>query len=188
LNPISKQEEKELIIRLVEGDAEAFEKIYYLYVERVFYFALRYLKDESETEEIVQEVFTKIWESRLNIDPDMSFSGYILTTAKNTIFNENRKKINHQAYCNYIISYLQKNMQNVENEIIYNDLMELLNKTIARLPSKRREIFKLSRFQGLPYKEISKKLSISEKTIETHIRLALRDIKTAMKPILEKII
>ena len=188
MNLISKQEEKELIIRLIEGDAKAFERIYYKYVERVYYFAIRYLKDESETEEIVQEVFTKIWESRLNIDPDMSFSGYLLTTTKNTIFNENRKKINHQAYCNYIISYLQKNMQNVEDEIIYKDLMDLLNKTIAELPPKRQEIFKLSRMQGLPYKEISRLLSISEKTIETHMRLALRDIKSAMKPILEKII
>jgi RNA polymerase sigma-70 factor (ECF subfamily) len=188
LNPISKQEEKELIVRLIEGDSEAFEKIYYAYVERVYYFAIRYLKDSSESEEIVQEVFAKIWESRRNIDPDMSFSGYILTTTKNTIFNENRKKINHQAYCSYIISYLQKNIHDVENEIIYQDLMELLNKTIEELPEKRREIFKLSRFQGLPYKEISKKLSISEKTIETHMRLALRDIKSVLNPILEKII
>ncbi len=187
MNSVSKQEEKELIIRLIEGDAEAFEKIYYLYAERVYYFAIRYLKDESETEEIVQEVFTKIWESRHNIDPDKSFSGYILTTTKNTIFNENRKKINHQAYCTYIINYLQKNVQNLEDEIIFRDLMEIVNKTIAKLPTKRQEIFKLSRLQGLPYKEISKKLSISEKTIETHMRLALRDIKVVLKPILKKI-
>lgn len=188
MNPISKQEEKELIIRLIEGDAEAFEKIYYNYVKRVYFFAIRYLKDESETEEIVQEVFTKIWESRLNIDPDMSFSGYILTITRNTIFNDNRKKINHQAYCTYIINYLQKNKQNLEDEIIYKDLMEILNEAIDRLPQKRQEIFKLSRMQGLPYKEIAKKLLISEKTIETHMRLALRDIKLTMKPILEKII
>ena len=79
-------------------------------------------------------------------------------------------------------------MQNVEDEIIYNDLMDLLNKTISELPPKRQEIFKLSRFNGLPYKEISERLSISEKTIETHMRLALRDIKNVIEPILDKII
>lgn len=188
LNPISKQEEKELLIRLIEGDGDAFEKIYYHYVERVYYFAYRYIKNQEDTEEIVQEVFTKIWESRRNINVEMSFGGYILTTTKNTIFNEYRKKVNHQAYCTYIISYLQKNMQNVEDEIIYNDLMDLLNKTISELPPKRQEIFKLSRFNGLPYKEISERLSISEKTIETHMRLALRDIKNVIEPILDKII
>lgn len=87
-----------------------------------------------------------------------------------------------------MITYLQKNRQNVEDEIIYNDLMDLLNRTIEELPPKRQEIFKLSRFQGLPYKEISQRLSISEKTIETHIRLALQDIKNAIEPVLDKII
>ena len=78
-------------------------------------------------------------------------------------------------------------MLNVEDDIVYNDLMDLLNKTIAELPPKRREIFKLSRFQGMAYKDISKKLSISEKTIETHMRLAIRDIKSVLEPILDKI-
>lgn len=188
MNPLTKQEEKELLIRLIEGDNEAFEKIYYYYVERVYYFAFRYIKNSDDTEEIVQEVFTRMWENRRNINVEMSFSGYLLATAKNTIFNQHRKKVNHQAYCNYIITYLQKNIQNVENEIEFNDLMDLLNRTIAGLPPKRQEIFRLSRFQGLPYKEISKQLSISEKTIETHIRLALRDIKSVIEPVLDKII
>jgi RNA polymerase sigma-70 factor (ECF subfamily) len=188
LTSVSKQEEKELIIRLIEGDGDAFERIYYLYADRVYYFALRYLKNTADTEEVVQEVFTKIWESRKNIDPDLSFSGYILTTTKNTIFNDNRKKVNHQAYCSFAISYLQKNMQSVEDEIVYKDLMALLNKTIDRLPPKRQEIFKMSRLQGMSYKEISKELTISEKTIETHMRLALRDIKSVIEPILDKII
>jgi RNA polymerase sigma-70 factor (ECF subfamily) len=188
LNPITKQEEKELLIRLIEGDALAFEQIYNNYIERVYFFAYRYLNNTEETEEIVQEVFTKIWESRGNINTELSFSGYLLTTTKNTIFNEHRKRVNHQAYCDYILGYLQKNRQNVEDEIVYSDLMELVNKTINELPPKRQEIFKLSRFQGMPYKEISKKLSISEKTIETHIRLALRDIKSVLEPVLERII
>jgi RNA polymerase sigma-70 factor, ECF subfamily len=188
LKQIPKQEERELLLRLIEGDGIAFEKIYYLYVERVYYFALRYLRSAADAEEMVQEVFTKIWESRKNINVDLSFSGYLLTTTKNTIFNDHRKNVNHQAYCNYIITYLQKSMQSVEDELIYNDLMDLLNKTISELPPKRKEIFKMSRYQGMPYKEISKKLSISEKTIETHIRLALRDIKGVLEPIIDKFV
>ena len=188
MNPVSKQEEKELIIRLIESDSSAFEKLYYVYVERVYYFALRYVKNASDAEEVVQEVFTKIWESRHNIKPELSFSGYLLTTTKNTIFNDNRKKVNHQAYTTYIINYLQNNMKDVEDEIIFNDLMNLLKKMIEKLPAKRQEIFRLCRFEGLPYKEVSAKLGISEKTIETHMRLAIRDLKTQLEPIIEKII
>lgn len=188
LKPIPIKEEKELLSRLIEGDSDAFEKIYYLFVERVYYFALRYLRNSADAEEMVQEVFSKIWESRKNINIELSFSGYLLTTTKNTIFNDHRKKINHQVYCNQIFTYLQKTMHSVEDDVIYDDLMNLLNKTISDLPPKRQEIFKMSRFQGMPYKEISKELSISEKTIETHIRLALRDIKDVMEPLLDKIV
>lgn len=187
MNTISKQEEKELLIRLIEGDSEAFESIYYAYIERVYYFSYRYLNNSEDAEEIAQDVFSKIWENRSNINLEKSFSGYLLTTAKNTIFNNYRKKVNHQAYCSYIIQYLQRNMQNVEQEIVYKDLMELVEKTIQKLPPKRQEIFRLGRMVGYSHKEIAKKLSISEKTIETHMRLALRDIRAALKPIMDKI-
>lgn len=188
MNTISKQEEKELLIRLIEGDGQAFESIYYIYVERVYYFAYRYLSNQSDTEEIVQEVFTKIWENRKGINVDLSFSGYLLTTTRNTIFNEHRKKVNHKAYCTNIIHYMQNSMHNVEKEIHYRDLIEVVDKAISGLPARRQEIFRLGRVQGYSHKEIAEKLSISEKTIETHMRLALRDIKTALYPLIEKIV
>ena len=188
MSTISKQEEKELLIRLIEGDNQAFELIYYAYVERVYYFAYRYLGNEDEAEETVQEVFTKIWESRRNINVDMSFSGYLLTTTRNTIFNEHLKKVNHKVYCSSIIHYLQRNMHNVEKEIVYRDLIGIVEKAIDKLPARRREIFRLGRVQGYSHKEIAKKLSISEKTIETHMRLAIRDIKTTLEPLIGKIV
>lgn len=188
MNTISKQEEKELLIRLIGDDSQAFESIYYAYVERVYYFAYRYLGNEDDTEEIVQEVFTKIWENRKNINVEMSFSGYLLTTTRNTIFNEHRKKVNHQAYCSSLIRYLQRSMHNVEREIIYRDLAEVVDKAIAKLPARRQEIFRLGRVQGYSHKEIARKLSISEKTIETHMRLALRDIKSSLEPLIGKMI
>jgi len=66
--------------------------------------------------------------------------------------------------------------------------MELVDKTLNSLPPKRQEIFRLGRIQGWSHKEIAKKLSISEKTIETHMRLALRDIKNAIEPLLDRIV
>lgn len=185
MDPNSKQDEKELIIRLIEGDKTAFEAIYRFYVKRVYYFALRYLRNKEESEEMVQEVFTKLWENRTNLNPDLSFSGYLLTITKNTIFNENRKKVNHQVYCEYVINYLQMQMRDLEREIISQDLMTKVNQTIDNLPPKRQEIFKLSRLGGLSHKEISKKLDISEKTIETHMRLAFKDLKREIEPLLK---
>jgi RNA polymerase sigma-70 factor (ECF subfamily) len=188
LDQISIHEEKELLRKLIEGDNASFEKIYFNYVNRVYYFALRYLNNSSDAEEIVQEVFYKIWENRTNINVELSFSGYLLTATKNTIFNENRKKVNHNSYCEFVINYLQKNSRDLEQEIIYQDLAEKLNHAIDSLPPKRQEIFKLSRINGLHHKEISEKLGVTEKTIETHMRLAFKDLKRIIEPMLNGIL
>lgn len=188
MDPNSKQIEKELVIRLIEGDYVAFEKIYHIYVRRVYYFALRYLKNSDDTEEMVQEVFTKIWENRANLNPELSFSGYLLTITKNTIFNDNRKKVNHYSYCEYVINYLNNSARDLERTIVFKDLMEKVNQSIDNLPPKRQEIFKLSRLQGLSHKEISAKFNISEKTIETHMRLAFKDLKRDIGSLLDGII
>ncbi|NJK86946.1 MAG: sigma-70 family RNA polymerase sigma factor [Bacteroidales bacterium] len=92
MSPTSAYQEKELILRLIENDTKAFEIIYYHYVEKVYHFALKYLKNTSEAEEIIQEVFTKIWDNRKMINPELSFNSYLLTIVKNTIFNDHRKK------------------------------------------------------------------------------------------------
>lgn len=188
MSTTSTYNEKELVVRLIGSDSKAFELIYYHYAERVFHFAMRYLKNKSESEEVIQEVFTKIWENRHNINPELSFNGYLLTTIKNTIFNENRKKMYHQTYVGHVLKYLQSHVKDLQEELTYDNLMELINSIIDKMPAKRQEIFRLCRTEGMSHKEISKKLGISEKTIEAHMRLAIRDIKTVLSPILNKIL
>ncbi|MBN1416888.1 MAG: RNA polymerase sigma-70 factor [Bacteroidales bacterium] len=180
-------EERELVIRLIESDSIAFEKLYYQYVERAYGFAFHFLRNSSEAEEIVQEVFTKLWEGRHKINPDLSFSGYLLTMVKNSVFNENRKKMYHRAYVSDILKYLQTHIRDMEEKITYDDLMEMINKTVRNMPPKRQEIFKLCRIEGMSHKSIAKSLGIAEKTIEAHMRLALRDLKAVLSPILDKI-
>ena len=185
---ISTFEERELVIKLIESDSIAFEKLYYQYVERAYGFAFHFLKNSFEAEEIVQEVFTKLWENRHNINPDLSFSGYLLTMVKNTVFNENRKKMYYRAYVSDVLNYLQTHLKDLEEKVTYDDLMELINKTIRSMPPKRQEIFKLCRMEGMSHKNVSKSLGIAEKTIEAHMRLALRDLKTILSPILDRML
>ncbi len=109
MGDISKNIEKGLIKAIKEGDHYSFEQIYYYYCKKVYLFACRYTGNVSEAEEIVQEVFCKIWEHRTNLDENQSFNGYILTITKNIIFNENRKKINFSKYAQNIVNYIQRN-------------------------------------------------------------------------------
>jgi RNA polymerase sigma-70 factor (family 1) len=180
-------EERELVIRLVESDSFAFEKLYYQYVQRAYGFAYHFLRNSFEAEEVVQEVFTKLWENRQKINPDLSFGGYLLTMVRNTVFNENRKKMYHRAYVSDVLKYLQSQVKDLEEKITYDDLMDLINKTIRNMPPKRQEIFQLCRVEGMSHKNISKSLGIAEKTVEAHMRLALRDLKTVLSPIMDKL-
>jgi RNA polymerase sigma-70 factor (ECF subfamily) len=153
--------DSEIIRRIKAGDNYAFEELYYKYVDKVFYFSLRYLRSREDAEGLTQEIFLKIWEIRNTLNPDLSLNSYIFTIAKNTIFNKNRKKINEQAYKEYLRNHLDKMYDKTENDIILNEVRDWINKAVDDLPPQRRNIFKLSRFEGLSYKEISSRLNLS---------------------------
>ncbi len=184
LSSYSNKAEKILVKEIKEGDHDSFRQIYYKYSEKVYLFAIRYIKNMEDAEEIVQEVFTRIWEYRDNLDENRSFNGYILTITKNIIFNENRKKVNFDIYAQYIINYLQGISNQTENQIIFENVKSIISKEIDNFPPKRKQIFNLSRNEGLSYNEIAKRLDISKKTVETHLRLALSRLKKVVSSIL----
>lgn len=184
LSGYSNKVEKILVREIKEGDHDSFKEIYYKYSEKVYLFTVRYISNTEDAEEIVQEVFSRIWEYRNNLDENRSFNGYILTITKNIIFNQNRKKVNFEIYARYIINYLQGISNQTENQVIYENVKSLINKEIDNFPPKRKQVFNLSRDEGLSYNEIAQKLSISEKTVETHLRLALKRLKKVISSFL----
>ena len=184
MSGISKNIEKGLIKAIKEGDHNSFEQIYYNYCQKVYLFACRYIYNAEEAKEIVQEVFYKIWEYRKNLDENQSFNGYIFTITKNLIFNENRKKVNFNVYTSYILNYIQGITNQTENQVIYNNVKSIISKEIEKFPPKRRQVYIMSRHEGLSYNEIAKKLNISEKTVETHLRLALSRLKKVVYSII----
>jgi RNA polymerase sigma-70 factor (ECF subfamily) len=184
LSSYSNKAEKILVKEIKEGDHNSFRQIYYKYSEKVYLFAIRYINNIEDAEEIVQEVFSRIWEYKDNLDENKSFNGYILTITKNIIFNEYRKKINFDIYARYIINYIKGISNQTENQVIYENVKSIISKEIDNLPPKRKQIFNLSRNEGLSYSEIAKKLGISQKTVETHLRLALSRLKKVISSIL----
>ncbi len=169
--------EQALVLKIIQSDQSAFEDLYNLYADKLYYFALRYLKTKEEAENIIQDVFVKIWETRDRLNSEYSISAYLFTIARNTIFNLHRKRLNETAYLEYLETYLDSLHSKLEQEIVYSDLNSHINKIVDKLPMQRKKVFELSRNGGLSHKEISQQLNISEKTIETHIRLAIKDIR-----------
>jgi len=173
--------EQLIIEKVVLGDKKAFEELYYRYADKLYYFAFRFLKTREDAEGLTQDVFIKIWETRERLDPENSFNSYLFTIAKNTIFNLHRKKLNEFAYRDYLKQHFDELYSKTENDIMLAELNATINKCVEKFPPVRKKVFELSRKKGLSYKEISDELNISDKTIETHIRLALKTIREVLK-------
>lgn len=177
-----------LVQRLAKNDVQAFNELYNLYSRRIFGFAYGFLRSKEEAEGIVQEVFVKIWETRNNLRSDLSFSWFLFTIARNLILN---KLQHHQYEMRYQKDFMAETSgddNNTEEQVFYRDMSDHINNLIMELPPKRKEIFLLSRFEGLSYQEISEKLNISVKTVEVQISLALKYIRARIKKIIPVIL
>ncbi|MGK7397336.1 MAG: RNA polymerase sigma-70 factor [Candidatus Cyclobacteriaceae bacterium M3_2C_046] len=166
-----------LISQIKKGDKKAFEQIFETYHQRLFYSCMKFIHDEEEAREIVQEVFFKVWHYRENMDPNLSLPAYLITIAKRLIFNKAKRKLHEQAYQKHYISHSQQTGNTVDDYINYQELSLQINKTIELLPPKRKEIFILSRLQGLSNKEIAEKLNTSVSTVENQMNKALKFLR-----------
>ena len=155
--------EKELIVSLKQGD-------------EVHNFSRLYLSSIAEVEEVVQEVFVKLWEARIFLKENESFKGFLFIITRNIIFNQFRKSFNENAYKTTVLSSAEVEYD-IENEMDAADLQSYIKKLISELTPRQQEVFHLSREEHLSYKEIAIRLSISEKTVERHINEALKFLR-----------
>lgn len=167
---------RDTIIQLKNNDLKAFNKIFIRYSGQIFRFAYSYLKNTEDAQELVQDVFLKVWENRFFLNEDLSFNAYLYTIARNTIFNYFKKR----EYDRVLINTLRDQTPTVIYQDHYQDTSKLEEKTqkaIEKLPPRRRETFLLSRIAGLTYNEIAERLQISSKTVENQISKALKSIR-----------
>ena len=164
---------------LKEGDKAIFERIYLNYSPKVYSFARRYMKNDSDADDIVQDVFIRLWEARTTINSELNFDNYLFTITRNLIFDRHRMSVNELYFQDTVLASLQKEEPYYlqENEIIADDLASFINKVVEKLPPKQKEVYNLSRHQMLTYREIAEKLNISVKTVEAHIYQVLKIIR-----------
>jgi RNA polymerase sigma-70 factor (ECF subfamily) len=171
------KEEKILVSLMKAGNSFAFEKLYFSYSKKLYNFAFNILKSKEDAEGIVQNVFTKIWETRSEINTELSFGGYIFRITKNMMLNQLKKKIIEKEYLNYLLATPEDTSLPVEQEVNFMELNLEIERIINELPEKRRKIFRLSREEGLTYREIAEKMDISVNTVNTQISKSLEYIR-----------
>lgn len=163
----------------IKINEESFKNIFNKYFTPICRFLNLYTKDISTIEDIVQEVFYKLWINRDFLEIK-HIQSYLYTSARNRMLNHIR---NEQLHSSLLASYTKEVEELRENyDIVDKEEFNIkLNKAIEELPEKCRNVFKLSRFNRMTYKEIALKEGISEKMVEKHISLALKKIKNKIK-------
>jgi RNA polymerase sigma-70 factor (family 1) len=175
LNLLPHHIEQQLVKDLKNDNILAFNELFGYYGRRLYHFSFRYLHSEAECEELVQEVFTRVWEKRFDLDEDLSFRSYIFTIAFNIIRKHFRSRTMANAY--YEKQLLDDFDLGTAEHIDFNSLKQQLENIISQLPVRRREIFTKSRIEGLSAKEIAHDLNISRKTVENQLTEALRYVR-----------
>lgn len=169
-----------LVQLLQKGNVAAFDSLFKVYSTKLYSFALKYFKNETEAEELVQEVFVKVWENRQTLKSELSFKSYLFTIALNQI----RKYFNKKATTLRYFESLQKEPINTDNQDLYEGNYETalnqINLIIEKMPPRRREILIKRKLEGKSSKEIAKELNISAGTVDNQISEALRFIRSQL--------
>lgn len=175
--------EKELVKKLKAGDSFAFEVLFYKYRNKIKGFAVRLVPTQIDPEEIVQEVFVRVWLRRESVNPEKDFQSYIFAIAKNLILDHVKSAVNRRLY--FVEEHFHKDLmlEDKDENAMPEDVEEKLLKLISNIPERRREIFCLSRFDGLSYKQIADRLNISENTVDSQIRNALAFLRREFRKV-----
>ncbi|WP_319501288.1 RNA polymerase sigma-70 factor [uncultured Draconibacterium sp.] len=169
--------ETKLLVRLQYGDERAFELLFNQYKNRVKGFVHKMLPPNITSDRILIEVFMKVWIHRKRIDPSKNFSSYLFSISKNLVLDELKSSVNKKLVFmeNDVLDGVMLNPEQIENS--EEEMETVLQKVLQKLPKRRRQIFNLSRFEGLTYKQIAAKLNISENTVDTQIRKSLQFLR-----------
>lgn len=169
--------DQELIMLLREGDKRAYTEIYNRYKNLLYNHAYKKLGNHDEVKDILQELFTNLWNKRAEIPDTINMSGYLYSGMRNRIFN----LFSHKQVENRYLASLQEfiNERNYTTDLLVREkeFASLIQKEIDTLPAKMREVFLLSRKEYLSHKEIAEKLSISEQTVSKQVTNALKILR-----------
>ena len=169
--------EKELLSQIREGDVKAFERIYKSYSPRLYGHIIRIVKSVPVTEELLQDVFQRVWERRKTIDLNLSFKSYLFTIARNLVYDYFNKTSRQKLMERYLWAKEMNDNDGFRNRLEEKESEQLLEKAIHQLPPRRKLVYTLCKIEGRSYDEVSRTLGISVSTISDHMVKATKSIK-----------
>jgi len=173
--------DNDLIAKLRNGNRAAFKLLFEKYGTRLYLFSMKFLREKEDAEDLLNEVFLKIWENRHTLKTDTSFKSYLFTIAYNNIRQRFLKKNREEKYIQVFAEEYLRDSSTEEDMLDYIQFVQETNKVIDLLPDRRKEIFNLSYKDELKNYEIAFKLGLSEQFIKNQLSIARKFIITKIK-------
>jgi RNA polymerase sigma-70 factor (family 1) len=170
--------DESLLALIARDDTSAFTTLYNKYWEELFTRAARLIGNKEDAADIVQEIFLSLWNRRAALDINSSLSAYLFTSVRYQTIHYIEKNITRKEYVD-LLSGLSEQYENTspESALQAKELGETIQSAISRMPPKMKEVYLLSRQEGLTHNQIADRLNISEETVKKHIQHALQLIK-----------
>jgi RNA polymerase sigma-70 factor (ECF subfamily) len=170
-------EEQQLLAKIAEGDQHAFCIIFDYYRKYVYSFSLKLSRSEEMSEEIVQDVFLKVWFNRTKLSKIESFGAFITSLVRNHAFNLLRQQAQARKIKQEIRLTISDKDFDTQNMLDYRETVRVLDEALSHLPEQQRMVYTLCHKEGLKYDEAAEKMNISSATVHYHMKLALSSIR-----------
>ena len=173
--------EQDLLHRLSKGDEAAFVSIFDLYSARIYNFIIKYVQSPPLAEDLTQEVFMKLWESRAQVTKIESFKAYLFVIARNHTLNSLKKAFKSEAAVGEVVKNYVTQRSNTEEDILHKEYLQFLKRVLDSLPERSRRIFILCREEGKSYEEVAAAMGISKNAVKNHMVFSMKLLRSSVE-------
>lgn len=172
--------DREVLLKVKEGDYLAFQLVYNAYAQRLYVFVLKIVKDVDVADEVLQLTFVRLWKNRASIELDKLFDAYIFRISSNLAIDmlrqiaQNARKKEHLSQNNNEFSL------SVEDSFLIKENQEKIAQLLTLLPPQRRQIFQMCKLEGYTYKEVAEELNISVSTVSNQLVAAVKKLREVL--------
>lgn len=176
MNEFNSSSDESLLERLREGDPLAFSAIFYKYYRSLVLYCNSFITDRTECEDIVMNLFVKVWETREQLEL-RSLKSFLLRCVRHDCLDAIKHRKIEETYAAGILQTSNIKVSVLDHYLLYDELEKLINDTLDKLDPKSVRIFKMSRWEGMKYDDIARQLNISRRTVEVKITSVIRQLQ-----------
>ena len=170
-----------LLTALANDDEQAFATLYHKYHQKLFYFVLNFTQSQQAAEDVLQEVFVKIWSDRKQLAGITNFNAWIFRVTKNHVLNSLKRMARETLILAEIARDINPGTEDTYAILSYKDVHAVLKAGMEELPPQQKLVMELSRDEGLKYEEIGERLNISPLTVKKHAAQALQYLREKIR-------